>query len=223
MGDLVKARESLDRAVTVVRDSDPQEAAIALFAAGRNLEGSEGDYAAASDRYEEALVTAERVGGIPMQVELNAALAHLALLGCDWDAAARGAELTASLAEQEGLVSMLCLADVLRGRLCWRARDWPGSAELLRRAHGAAVHNAWAEVAAQALLWLAATIADGGELQDAEPVLSEALALCERMAFIPLAVEACAPPPLLDLRPGRGEPAGRPPAGRRPPPRAGPP
>ena len=207
MGDIAKARESLDRAVAVVRDSDPQEAAIALFAAGRNLESSEGDYAAARDRYEEALATAERVGGIPMQVELNAALAHLALLGCDWDAAARGAELTATLAEQGGLVSMLCLADVLRGRLCWRARDWPGSEELLRRAHQAAVHNAWSEVAAQALLWLAATIADGGELQDAEPVLRDALALSERMALTPLAVEACAALALLDVRSGRSESA----------------
>src|SRR5258708_38487636 len=152
MGDLVKARESLDRAVTVERDSDPQEAAIALFAAGRNLEGSEGDYAAASDRYEEALVTAERVGGIPMQVELNAALAHLALLGCDWDAAARGAELTASLAEQEGLVSMLCLADVLRGRLCSPGPGRPAAGAPVRPAHGGAGPNAGAEGARPAPL-----------------------------------------------------------------------
>src|SRR5258708_35846325 len=179
MGDLVKARESLDRAVTVERDSDPQEAAIALFAAGRNLEGSEGDYAAASDRYEEALVTAERVGGIPTQVELNAALAHLALLGCDWDAAARGAELTASLAEQEGLASMLCLAHVLRGRLCWRARDWPGAAGLLRRAHRAAGLNAGAGGAAPAPLWVAAPGAERRGASGGGAVVDGGLGVCE--------------------------------------------
>ena len=45
IGDTVKARENLERAVELARDSDAHETVLALLALGHHLESSDGDYA----------------------------------------------------------------------------------------------------------------------------------------------------------------------------------
>ena len=124
IGDLDRARESLGRAVELVRDRDAEETVFALSTMARNLETCEGDYEGAERYYREALALAERVGDLPAQIELQAALAQLGLQRCEWDAALRAATRVAVLAEREGLVTKLCLADALNGRLRWCAGEW---------------------------------------------------------------------------------------------------
>src|SRR5207253_9507473 len=66
-------------------DLDAGETVLALLALGHSLEHSEGDYAGANDCYLEALSLAERIGDVPAQIELQAALAQLAFYRCDWE------------------------------------------------------------------------------------------------------------------------------------------
>ncbi len=190
IGEDERARRSLERAVELARDSDQEETVFALLAAGRNHETCEGDYEAAERRYREALALAERVGVLPAQIELHAALARIALLRCEWDLARRSAARITLLAEREGLFSKLCLADLLNGRLRWCEAEWEESERILRRAHQEASRLGALEISAEALLSLADTLADGGDPDGAEIVLGQAGALCEAAGLTPLAVEA---------------------------------
>ena len=79
IGDTAKARENLERAVELARDSDEHETVLALMALGHHLESSDGDYAAAAASYREALTLAQQIGDVPAEIELHAALAQLAL------------------------------------------------------------------------------------------------------------------------------------------------
>ena len=192
IGDAEKARESLECAVALARESNEEETILALIAAGRNLEQCEGDYEAARERYAEALALAERIGALPLQIELRSALAQLALYRCDWEAASQESELVATLAESEGLVSKLCLSDALTGRLRWREGDWDASLELITRARDGAAGVGRPEVGAQAMLSLADTLCDRGELDSADAALREAIMICEGAALTPQATQACA-------------------------------
>jgi class 3 adenylate cyclase/tetratricopeptide (TPR) repeat protein len=192
IGESAKARESLARAVALARDSNEEETILALIAAGRNREQCEGDYEAARECYAEALALAERIGELPLQIELRSALAQLALHRCDWETASRESELVATLADSEGLVSKLCLSDALGGRLRWREGDWEASLHLISRAREGAAGVGRPEVAAQAMLALADTLCDRGELDAADAALREAVAICEGAALIPQATQACA-------------------------------
>jgi class 3 adenylate cyclase/tetratricopeptide (TPR) repeat protein len=192
IGDVAKARESLERAVALARESNEEETILALIAAGRNLEQCEGAYEAAGERYAEALALAERIGALPLQIELRSALAQLALYRCDWEAASRESELVATLAESEGLVSKLCLSDALTGRLRWREGDWDASLTLITRARDGAAGVGRPEVGAQAMLSLADTLCDRGELDSADAALREAITICEGAALTPQATQAWA-------------------------------
>ena len=86
IGDTVKARENLERAVELARGSDAHETVLALLALGHHLESSEGDYEAAASAYREALALAQQVGDVPAEIELHAAVAQLAALRGDWEA-----------------------------------------------------------------------------------------------------------------------------------------
>ena len=110
---------------------------LALLALGHNLEHSDGDYTAAQERYLEALELAERIGEVPAQIELQSALAQIAFYRCDWEQVTRASDISAALAEREGLLGKLCFPNVIRGRLCWRDGEWDAAAKLLSSApHG---------------------------------------------------------------------------------------
>lgn len=204
IGDVPKARQSHERAVELVRAAHPEETIRALFAAGRNLDQSEADYESARALYREALSLAQRVGEVPSQIELHAALGELALQGCEWEQADRSARLADSLAQASGLVSMLCTSDVLRGRLCWRAGDYAASARLLRAAFEAAARLRWLEVSAPALIALAAALREQGELAQADMALCDAALMCERAALGPQGAEASAQLTLVRMLAGSG-------------------
>jgi predicted ATPase/class 3 adenylate cyclase len=188
IGDTAKARENLERAVSLARDSDASETVLALLALGHSLEHSEGDYAAANDCYLEALALAERIGDVPAQIELQAAVAQLAFYRGDWDEVRRACEAGATLAEAEGLVGKLCLANNLRGWLRWRDGELEASAQLFTVADELAEKVGWSEVSFNALLGLAVTLRDRGDLADAERALDRALAVCERAGLIPQSI-----------------------------------
>jgi adenylate cyclase len=192
IGDAAKARENLDRAVELARESDAGETVLALLALGNNLEHAEGDHAGAGEHYGEALALAERIGDVPAQIELHSALGELAYHRCNWPVVEREADASAELAEREGLVGKLCLANNLRGRLCWRDGNWDESARLFVAANQLADEVGWSEVALGALTGLALTMRDRGDAAGSEAALADALAVCERAGLVPQSIQVYA-------------------------------
>jgi tetratricopeptide (TPR) repeat protein len=193
IGDREKARENLERAASLARESDDEsETALALLALGYQFEHGEADYENAGRCYQEALGLGERIGDVPAQIELHAALAQLAFYRCDWADVATAADTSAELAEREGLVGKLCLPYSLRGVLAWREGDFESSAQLYGRAHDLAEQLGWSEVAFNALLGLAVTQRDRGVHADADSTLARALELCDRAGLIAQSIQACA-------------------------------
>jgi class 3 adenylate cyclase/tetratricopeptide (TPR) repeat protein len=192
IGDTVKARENLERAVELARDSDPGETIVALSALGRHLEVSEADVGGARAAYEEALGLAEQMGILPAQVELHASLAQLAVYSADWETVERSTEASAELAEREGLVGKLSVPFALRGLLRWREGDLDEATVLFHRAHELAEQVGWSEVAFQALFGLATTLRDSGDLAGATVTLDRALDVCERAGLIAQSIQATA-------------------------------
>ena len=189
IGDTAKALENLERSVELARDTDPGEAVLALLALGHHLEHAEADYQAAQERYDEGLRLAERIGDVPAQIELHAALAQLAFYRCDWEEVTRASGVSAQLAEREGLVGKLCHANALQGLLAWRDGDFDASQKLFERAHELAEQVGWSEVSFAALLGLAATQRDRGDLAPAELTLTNALAACERAGLVAQSIQ----------------------------------
>jgi class 3 adenylate cyclase/tetratricopeptide (TPR) repeat protein len=190
IGDTVKARENLERAVELARDSDAHETILALMALGHHFEGSDGDYTAAGASYDEALALAQHVGDVPAEIELHAALAQLALYRADWDEVVRSSDASAELCEREGLIGKLCLPDAVRGRLHWRRGEWAESEACYRRAQELAEQVGWSEVSFDALFGLANTLRDRGELDGADAALGQALEVCERAGLIAHSIQA---------------------------------
>jgi tetratricopeptide (TPR) repeat protein len=207
LGDTIKARENLERSVELARDNDPGEAVLALLALGHHLEHAEADYRAAQDRYGQGLELAERIGDVPAQIELHAAVAQLAVYRCDWDEVKRASDVSARLAEREGLVGKLCLVDTLRGLLAWRDGDFSTSARLFERAHELAEQVGWSEVSFSALLGLAATKRDSGDFGAAELTLANALMACERAGLVAQSIQAHAALALTQMLAGRPDEA----------------
>jgi tetratricopeptide (TPR) repeat protein len=178
-----------------------------MLALGHHLEYAEGNYAAAEESYADALSLAERLGDIPAQIELHAAIAQLAFYRCDWEEVERASTVSAELAEREGLVGKLCLANTLRGLMHWRAGDWDPSARLFTDAYELAEQLGWSEAAFSALLGLSDTLRDRGELAAAEATLSDALAVCERAGLLADSIRAHASLALVCTLAGRKQAA----------------
>jgi adenylate cyclase len=190
IGDAAKARENLERAVALARESDASETVLALQALGHNLEHTEGDHEGARARYGEALALAERIGDVPAQIELHAALGQLAFERGEWEEAQRAAEASAELAEREGLVGKLCVPNVLRGRLRMHEGALETASGLFESAAELAEQAGWSEVAAAALMGLASAQEQSGDGAAARATLLEALRVCERAGLLPQSVQA---------------------------------
>jgi adenylate cyclase len=190
IGDSVKARENLERAVELARGSDAHETVLALTALGHHLESSEGDYAAAAGAYREALALAQQIGDVPAEIELHAAAAQLALYAADWEQVSASSDASAQLSEREGLVGKLCLPYALRGRLYWRTGTWRESEDSYKRAHELAEQIGWSEVSFDALFGLSNTLRDRGDIAGAQAALSQALDVCERAGLIVQSIQA---------------------------------
>ena len=190
IGDTVKARENLERAVELARGSDAHETVLALLALGHHLETSDGDYAGAAGAYREALALAQQIGDVPAEIELHAAVAQLALYAGDWEEVRRASDASAELSEREGLIGKLCLPYVLRGWLHWRAGEWTEAERSYRRAHELAEQTGWSEVCFDALHGLSCALRDQGELHGAEAALVQALDVCERAGLIVQSIQA---------------------------------
>jgi hypothetical protein len=104
----------------------------------------------------------------------------------------RESDASAELAEREGLVGKLCLANTLRGRLRWRDGDWHESARMFTRAHAMAERGLGGALAiceraglipqsVQANAALALTCALAGELPRARAAAEQAALLAERV------------------------------------------
>jgi len=180
VGDRERARESLERAVELARASTELETILALIALGDHREISDADYAGAEASYREALTIAQRIGDVPAEIELHADLAQLAVYRPDWEAVRASSDASAELAEREGLVGKLSLSIALRGVLCWREANWTDAERHYRRALELAERVGWSEVACSALIGLAITLRDRGDLDAAAAELERAVELCDR-------------------------------------------
>jgi class 3 adenylate cyclase/tetratricopeptide (TPR) repeat protein len=207
IGDTEKARSNLERSVELARGSDHGETILALLALGRHLEISEADADSAATAYGDALELAEKVGDLPSQVELHAAIAQLAVYRADWDQATESTEASGSLAEREGLVGKLCLPYSLRALLRWREGDADGAARLFRRAHELAEQVGWSELAFQALYGLALTLRDRGDQVGAVTALDQAIDVSERAGLIAQTIQANAMRAVVLALAGRDEQA----------------
>jgi predicted ATPase/class 3 adenylate cyclase len=203
IGDTVKARENLERAVELARATEGHETVLALLALGHHLESAEGDYAAARKAYEEGLGLAREIGEVPAQVELHAALGQLAIYACDWERARVECDAAAELGEREGLTGKLCLPYALQGMLHWREGEWERSERRLRRAHALAEQVGYSEAAFSALHGLALMLRDRGDLAGAEAVLLQALEVCEHAGLIAQSIQASAARALVLTAAGR--------------------
>jgi predicted ATPase/class 3 adenylate cyclase len=205
IGDTVKARENLERAVELARGSDAHETVLALMALGHHLENSDADYTAAAGSYREALTLAGQIGDVPAEIELHAAVGQLALYAADWEQVESASDASAELSEREGLIGKLCLPYALRGRLHWRSGQWQASESSYRRAHELAEQIGWSEVCFDALYGLSSTLRDQGDLQGAETALSQALDVCERAGLIAQSIQANSAQALLHRLAGQHE------------------
>ncbi|MEA2348902.1 MAG: hypothetical protein QOG62_2689 [Thermoleophilaceae bacterium] len=190
IGDTVKARENLERSVELAREADEAETIRALLTLGDHLEISDADYLGAREAYEEALGIAQRVGDLPAQLELHAALATLATYRADWHEVNRYLEISGRLAEGEGLSGKLALPAALRGLMHWRDGDWDSAAEHFRHSQELASQVGWSEVTFQALFGLATTLRDRGDYSGAVDALKQALDVCERSGLIAQSIQA---------------------------------
>jgi tetratricopeptide (TPR) repeat protein len=207
IGDTVKARENLERAVELARGSDAHETVLALLALGHHLESSEGEYVGAANAYREALTLAQQVGDVPAEIELHAAVAQLALYAADWQEVKRSSDASAELSEREGLIGKLCLPYALRGRLHWRKGEWQDSERAYRRAQELAEQIGWSEVCFDALYGLSTTLSDEGDVAGADTAISQALDICERAGLIVQSIQANSARALLHGLAGRNGPA----------------
>ena len=191
IGDAARARENLEKAVELARGgSDPLEEILALLALGNHLEVAEADYGAASDTYTRALEVAERIGDVPSQVELHAALAQLAVYRADWDAVRALSADAGSLAKRAGLVLKLCLPRALEGLLAWREGRWAEAERSYRSAAELAAEVGWSEVQFAALQGLAAVQRDHDDAAAALGSLDAALEVAERAGLTVQSIQA---------------------------------
>jgi len=209
IGDSVKARENLERAVELARGSDAHETVLALTALGHHLESSEGDYTAAASAYRDALALAQQIGDVPAEIELHAAMGQLALYAADWEQVTASSDTSAKLSEREGLIGKLCLPYALRGRLFWRTGVWRDSEDAYRRAHELAEQVGWSEVSFDALFGLSNTLRDQGDIQGARAALTQALEVCERAGLIVQSIQASSAEALLHSLAGSSEQASK--------------
>ena len=191
IGDTVKARENLERAVELARGSDAHETVLALMALGHHLESSDGDYARRRGRLPRGpRAWPSRSATCPPRSSCTRpSRSSRSMLGTGMRSR-RSSDASAELSEREGLIGKLCLPYALRGRLHWRLGEWQESERAYRRAHELAEQIGWSEVCYDALYGLSGTLRDQGEIQGAQGALSEALDVCERAGLIVQSIQA---------------------------------
>ena len=207
IGDMTKARENLMRAAELARGADDHETVLALAALGHHLETAEGDYAGAAASYGEGLTLAERIGDIPAQIDLHAALAQLAGHAGHWEDMEASTNAAVDLGEREGLIGRLCLPYALRALLHWRRGEWPAAEDGYRRSLDLANDVGASEISVAAALGLATCLRDRRELVGAEGALTQALDTCERAGLIVQSIQVGSARAVLLSEMGRDEQA----------------
>ena len=191
IGDTAKARENLERAIELAKDSDENETVLAMLALGHHLENAEGDYAAAERSYARGAGAgaAHRRRSRPDRAARGARAARLLPLrlgaGRPLQRRQRGARRTRGSGRQAVPVRTCCA-----GGCSWRDGDWEAAAELFRRARELAEQVGWSEVTFNALIGLAVTQRDRGDFADAEATIAQALDVCERAGLVGQSIQA---------------------------------
>ena len=210
IGDAAKARENLERAVELARESDEDETVLALLALGHNLEHAEGDYDGGRRALPEALALAERIGECPPRSSCISALGPAGLLPLRLGGGPqRRATRAPSWPNARGWsASCACRTSCAGGCAGARATGTPRRGCCPRPAT-LADRIGWSEVAFSALMALAATLRDRGELERARGALGEALAVCERAGLVPQSVQAYSARTMIAILAERPEEAAR--------------
>ncbi len=175
---------------------------------GHHLENAEGDYAGAEARLRGgARRWPSASATFPPRSSFTPRSRSSPSTAATGRRSARANDISAELAEHEGLIGKLCLPYTLRGLLCWRDGEWDASAQLFLRARELAEQVGWSEVAFNALLGLAVTQRDRGELVDAASTVTQALEVCERAGLAGQSIQAMSMRALMLALVGDEEPA----------------
>ena len=149
IGDTVKARENLERAIELARDSDENETVLAMLALGHHLENAEGDYGAAEasyarrSRWPSASATFPRRSSCTPRSRSSPSTAATGRRS-----RARPTPAPSSPNARDWSASCACPTRCA-GCLRWRDGDWEAAVELFRRARELAEQVGWSEVAVQ--------------------------------------------------------------------------
>ena len=190
LGDPARAREQLGRAIDLARQADPFEELRALRSLADHVDGAESRSEEAADLYEQALELARRIGDVPAQLDVRAALGQLAVERADWATAERLADESVRVVEREGLTDRAALPLALAGALAWRAGELDAAEAQLAAAVDTATRIRWWRVAQLANWWLGgAVMRERDRLTEAATLLEEAAACGERAGYVERSVE----------------------------------
>ena len=190
IGDTAKARENLERAVELARDSDEDETVRALLTLGHHLENAEADYVEPRSPTSSACAGgAHRRRALAGRAARRIRAGRLLPRRLGPGAATR--PTPASSSPSARVWSASCAYPyVLRGILAWREATGTSGRGVCRRAHDLAEQVGWSELSFSALYWLALTLRDRGDYVAAVTELDRALDVCERAGLVGQSIEA---------------------------------
>ena len=190
LGDPERAREQLGRALELARQADEFEELRALRSLADHVDGAESKADEAADLYEQSLDLARRIGDVPAQLDVRAALGQLAVERADWPTAERLADESARVVEREGLSDRAALPLALAGTLAWRTGDLDAAEGQLAAAVDTATRIRWWRVALLANWWLGgAVMRERDRLPEAAALLEEAAACAQRAGYVERSAE----------------------------------
>jgi hypothetical protein len=190
LGDAERAREQLGRALDLAKQADEFEELRALRSLADHVDGAESKAAEAAGLYEQALELARRIGDVPAQLDVRAALGQLAVERADWSTAERLADESARVVEREGLADRAALPLALAGALAWRSGDLESAGGQLAAAVDTATRIRWWRVALLANWWLGgAVMRERDRLAEAAALLEEAAACGQRAGYVERSAE----------------------------------
>jgi hypothetical protein len=184
LGDTARAREQLDQALALARDADAFEELRALRTLADHVDGAESRSAEARELYGRALELAQRIGEVPAQLDLRAALGQLAVEAADWPAVERLADESARVVEREGLTDRAALPLALAGALAWRRGDLEAADDQLAAAVETATRIRWWRVAELASWWLGDVRRERDRLGPAVAALDDGAASGQRAGYV---------------------------------------
>lgn len=177
-GDRQSARRNLERALELAGEDEAITATVHQ-AFGRHLRLHEADYEGAHEHFDTALRLAHNLGDVPLQVDLAAELAELAIKSADWHQVDVLAQECDRLRIEGGLTGRRAVPLRLRGWLAWCRNDVELGLDLFHQSYENAFSTGATEAAIVALQDMGMIETHRRAYDKAATRLTEARRLCE--------------------------------------------